>query len=540
LFMACRHSRGARVKLILAMLAWSMVTALAAHGAERPQEADGKATATRFYFAEKRGPHPVGLKVLEQYDYSRAFRPLVDDVGKPYQGETVRPIQTLIWYPAQASSSKPMTFGDYIDLSKTETSFGNPRPVVGGAAWWADGWNAARSDPTWAVRDAGVAPGRFPVVIYAPSFSSQSWENADLCEYLASYGYVVIAGPGMGVTRFANHDVASARAQAQDISYLIGYAHTLADADLSEVAVVGMSWGGLSNLFAAAYDNRIKALVALDGSMRYFPALVKQAGDVFPERMTIPLLFFKGQISLEDQAQHDAAFNSAGPSVLNAWTHGDLLSVEMLGFFHPEFLSASQRNERLWQLDYPRWQDEADYSRADGIVGYAWVARYTREFLDAYLKRDAEALSYLKKKPGENGVPLHVMAVKFSGAVPLPESFDSFKVQVGQQGFDHAADVYAAIQKKQPDFKLDADTLTSWTYGLIDGGHVMEAMEIAKFTVQMFPTGSAYSVQGEALWQSGQKDAAIDCYKKALAKDPENSFFKQRLEKLQDLAARSQ
>jgi dienelactone hydrolase len=115
-----------------------------------------------------------------------------------------------------------------------------------------------------------------------------------------------------GVTQESAHDVAGAGAQAQDISFLIGYAHTLADADRSEVAVVGKSWGGLSNLFAAAHDNRIKALVALDGSMRYFPGLVQQAR-VAPEEMTIPLLFFKGETSLESQAQLEATFNSAGP-----------------------------------------------------------------------------------------------------------------------------------------------------------------------------------------------------------------------------------
>jgi hypothetical protein len=30
----------------------------------------------------------------------------------------------------------------------------------------------------------------------------------------------------------------------------------------------------------------------MDGSMRYYPGLVRMAGDVHPERMTIPLLFF--------------------------------------------------------------------------------------------------------------------------------------------------------------------------------------------------------------------------------------------------------
>ena len=121
------------------------------------------------------------------------------------------------------------------------------------------------------------------------------WENADLCEYLASYGYVVISTPAMGIDRESTHDVAGTNAQAQDISFLIGFAHTLPDADMADVGVVGFSWGGIAGLFAAVRDNRIDALVALDGSMRYFPGVVKEAGDVHPEQMSIPLLFFEGQ-----------------------------------------------------------------------------------------------------------------------------------------------------------------------------------------------------------------------------------------------------
>jgi dienelactone hydrolase len=73
---------------------------------------------------------------------------------------------------------------------------------------------------------------------------------------------------------------------------------------MSAIAVAGFSWGGISNLFAAARDNRIDALVALDGSMRYYPGLVKQ-GDVHPEQMAIPLLFFaQGGVTLEDQERY--------------------------------------------------------------------------------------------------------------------------------------------------------------------------------------------------------------------------------------------
>ena len=487
--------------------------------------------APTFKLLEKPGPHTVGLKVVEQYDYSRTFHPLLDNLGKPYQGERARPLQTLIWYPAQSSASTPMTVGEYVALKATETSFGKPKLPTGLREWLTDGMKPAFADRMWAVRDAALAPGRFPVVIYAPSFSSASWENADLCEYLAGYGYVVIASPGMGVNRESTHDVAGTNAQARDISFLVGYAQTLPDTDMSRVAVVGFSWGGLSNLFAAVRDNRIDALVALDGSMRYFPGLVKQAGDVDPGKMTIPLLFFKGQTSLEDQARLDSIFNSDGPSVLNAWVHGDLISVQMLGLIHPEFSSMAHRNERLWQYEFAGLQ-EADYGRDDGMTGYACIARYTRAFLDAYLKQDAQALEYLKNTPAENGVPSHVLAVNVRSAKSMPASLDSFQTEIGQTGFDHAMEIYAKTQKQQPGFKLEPDALTSWAYDLLADGRFSEAVDIMRLAVQLDPSSRAYGSLGEMYRKSGQKQAAIDSYKTALEKDPANIMAKQELETL--------
>ena len=493
-------------------------------------------SAVPFRLKEKPGSFGVGLKVVEQYDYSRVFQPLVDTLGQPFQGERARPLQTLVWYPAQASSAKPMIFSDYIALKATETSFGRPKKLIGMEERHISGMRPSYTTAMWAVRDAPLAPGRFPVIIYAPSFSSVSWENADLCEYLASFGYVVIAAPGMGVGRESTHDVAGTNAQAQDISFLIGYAQTLADTDSSKVAVIGFSWGGLANLFAASRDNRINGLVALDGSLRYFPGVVKQAGDVHPEQMTIPLLFFKGQHSLEDEDRLEQAFNSAGPSVLNEWVHGDLISVQMLGLIHPEFSSTVQRNELLWRDEFPHLQ-ESDYGREDESIGYAWVARYTREFLDAYLKGSSSSSTFLKNTPMENGVPLHVMAVEYHPAQSMPASFTSFRTEVGHKGFDHASEIYEALRKEQPSFVLEPDAVTSWAYELLAEGHLSEALDIIKFAVQLNPSSHNYASLGEMYADANQKQAAIDSYKKALEKNPNDLAAKQGLERLESPAS---
>lgn len=489
------------------------------------------AQTSPFRFTEKPGPYAVGLKVVEQYDRSRAYQPLTNALGKPFEGERARPLQTLVWYPAGSNSGKAMTVGDYVRLVATETSFGKP-DAADVISNYKDDLGKSMDEALWAVRDATPTLGKFPLVIYAPSYSSTSWENADLCELLASHGYVVIASPDMGAnSRGMSEDVGGINAQASDIEFLIGYAASLPGTDMSEIAVAGWSWGGISNLFAAARDNRIKALIDLDGSVRYFPGLVKQAGDVQPEQMTIPLLFFaQGETTRENLASQSENPAQTGPSALNAWTHGDLLTVEMLGLAHPEFSSMFQR-QIVWK-NFERWR-KADYGREDGIAGYAWVARYTVNFLDAYLKHDREASSFLKKTPAANGVPPHLFTANFRPARGLAPGMDGFRGELGRQGFDHAADVYAAMKKDQPDFSLAEDPLIAWAYDLLNHGHVPESIAIFKLTVQEYPKSSnAYESLGEAYARSGQKASAMKAFKKALDIDPGNDVASRQIVKL--------
>lgn len=484
-----------------------------------------------FRLAESQGPHAVGLRVVEQYDYSRAYTPLTNDVGKPSGGEHARPLQTLVWYPAQPSASARVKVGDYEALQATEVSFGQPKAPVGIDAWFTQGMKETMSTPMWAVRNAPAEAGRFPMIVYAPSYSSFPWENADLCEYLASNGYVVIASPGMGVGHESTHDLVGVDAQARDISFLIGYAQSLPDTDMSKVGVVGFSWGGLSNVFAAARDNRIHALVALDGSLRYFPGLVKQSGDVHPEQMTVPLLYFKGAGSLEGQARLDSTFKSDGPNVLNEWAHGDLISVQMLGMIHPEFSSMAQRNEKFWTFEFPRLE-WADYDREDGTTGYAWVAHYTLEFLNAYLKQSTTSMQFLKNTPAQNNVPKHVLGVEFLRAVPLPLSFSSFQVAVSNKGFDHAGEVYSAMQKQQPGFTLDASRIDGWALELQSDGHLPEAINIMKFGISLEPSSRAYDNLGAMYLESGSRADAMTAYRKAAEKDPHDILATEALTEL--------
>jgi len=136
--------------------------------------------------------------------------------------------------------------------------------------------------------------------------------------------------------------------------------------------------------------------------------------------MKVPLLFFAENsstlIEALDSYYDGPPADIAGPSVLNAWRQADLFSVKMLGMSHPEFCSMCQRRKTAESYA----EDEvADYGRDDTNMGYAWVARYTLEFLSAYLKSDTSAKAFLIRNPAENGVPGHTMGVTFRAAGTL-------------------------------------------------------------------------------------------------------------------------
>ena len=492
-------------------------------------------SAQRFQFTEKPGPHAVGLKVVQQYDYSRTWRSTVDALGEPYKGERARPLQTLIWYPAAKSGAASMTVHDYLMLRWTETDF-DKKPASSDVAPQDSGRKDTFNDPMLASRDARPEVGRFPVVIYAPSFSNTAWENADLCEYVASFGYVVLASPDMGAaTRGMTGDLAGIEAQARDISFLIGYASTLPDTDISQVAVGGFSWGGISNLFAASHDNRIKALFALDGSMRYFPGLIKQAGYAQPDHMGIPLLYFtQGPITLEEQENvMNDPDRMSGRSTLNAWTHGDLITVHMLALTHGEFSSMFQRDEGFWKQSEHHLKE--DFTRADGITSYAWVARYTEHFLDAYLKHDAAATAWLKNPPAENGAPLHFLVASYRASSGMPATFDGFREELHQKGFDQAEQVYSAFQKQDSSFKLDEGFVNQWGYELMGDNHLPEAVGVFKLNVSLHPdSGNVYDSLAEAYMKSGDKERSIEFYKKSLEKDPSNANAKDKLKEFEN------
>jgi dienelactone hydrolase len=487
--------------------------------------------ASNFSFDVAPGQHGVGLRVVEQYDYARSYLGKYDVVtGKPVSGETARPMQTVIWYPA-AKAGKPVSYAEYFRLAASEERFGRGDADINaelasrlnGAPGSKEHADEEMTRRMWAVRDAKAASGKFPVVIYAPSFGAHSYENADLCEYLASHGYVVIASPSMGAHgRAMTDDVEGIEAQAADIAFLIGYAHTLPQADTGNIAVAGYSWGGISNVFVAARDNRVKALVNLDGSVRYWPERIQEARYVQPSRLTVPMLFLAARPrSLEDLAKRGKPVTS----FLNEMKYSDVRIVTLPAMEHFAFSSDALR--------FMPSSAYSEYSAVEVSQSHSWMARYVLQYLDAYLKQQPSAKTFLDNEPKKNGVPDHVLTVSKTLSTGAPPTMEMLAHESAKSGFADVQQVYEGMRKADPKFELSESGLNNWGYALMRAGDTQGAIAILKFVTVLHPdSGNAYDSLAEAYEAAQDKAQAIEHYRRSLKLDPKNDNAVQHLKLL--------
>lgn len=470
------------------------------------------------------GQYAVGLRVVEQYDFARGYRGATDPLtGKPVTGERARPIQTLIWYPAAKGSGRDVTVEDYVKLGATADDF--ERPPAERAALEAkfvrarvavlspERAKAELAAPMRARRDAMAAAGKFPVVIYAPSFNAEAYENADLCEYLASQGYLVIASPSFGqASRGMTTELEGVETQVGDIEFLIGYAHGLPQADISRLAVAGYSWGGLANVMAAAKDSRIDALVALDGSVRYWPETIKQSRFLTPARVTAPMLYVA---AAPKPVEEQAADVNRDTSFLAKMKYADLYKVTLYPYVHSNF--SVMFDQRL-AAEY------GDYDKDELSVANGWVETYVRRFLDAYLRGDAAARAFLDTPVAKTGAPRHLFTLDVAKAQGAPPTQAAFAAELNRVGFDKAQATYQAFRSRDGDFAIDETEMNRWGYQLLGNGDTGAAVAILKLNQELHADSwNAFDSLGEAYATAGDKALAIAAYRQSLALNPKNT-----------------
>ncbi len=94
--------------------------------------------------------------------------------------------------------------------------------------------------------------------------------------------------------------------------------------------------------------------------------------------------------------------------------------------------------------------------------------------------------------------------------------------------------VYSEAKTNDPDFALKESDVNRWGYELLQGGSVKEAVEVFKLNAEIYPqSANTYHSLAEAYAISGNKELAINNYKKVLELNPQNKDAAELLKKLE-------
>lgn len=246
----------------------------------------------------KYGPFAVGFSVLSSVDSSRRM-----------SNGQYRPVQIGVWYPAQLSKEK-MAYRNYVALSANESDFHSTT-------------DAERDDAIKAFKEFGISvgtpekameqwismgmyasfnavqqAGKYPIVIVAQGNYQSSADQAFLCEYVASHGFVVATSPSptriVGPIRSNDDVLPTAMDQDADMNFILSKIISNFHGDQRNIAVIAHSFGARSALVFIQQHPEVKAFVSLDGGIGN--AIGKEWIEKFsafkPQSIHTPILHF--------------------------------------------------------------------------------------------------------------------------------------------------------------------------------------------------------------------------------------------------------
>ena len=103
-----------------------------------------------------------------------------------------------------------------------------------------------------------------------------------------------------------------------------------------------------------------------------------------------------------------------------------------------------------------------------------------------------------------------------------------------KKGFDHVLDIVNNPQHKQVKSQLREADVNAWGYRLRGQGQQQQALEIFRLNVSLFPaSANTYDSLADAYEGLGNRDLAVENYKRSLALNPQNQNAVDRLKALE-------
>lgn len=436
----------------------------------------------------KPGPYAPGFTQWDRFDHSRPYRTARTLDGRARTGERARPIRVSIWYPAQASDAKPLTFGDYARGEEAQIF------ALEGRVPLSDEQRAKMlALPGRAVRDAKPVAGRFPLILYSLGSSAPAHVTP---EYLASHGYVVVQSPRLGAYAGFPPDGGDAldlETKLRDMDFLVNVMKDFPQADLGNIGTIGFSAGGRWALAAAMKNTAVRAVISLDSVMLFNDPVtdpVAAAWRTMPhfdlDAVRVPVL----HITRSEFAKRD------DPAMWDALRYADRTTVvfEEPALTHWDFQS----------LGYATALAGARGAAAAKVADafHAWN-RETLAFLDAHLKNGTYKSPYTSM-------------TKHIAALPAPISVAELMNALAEEGSDAAIAAFRTAWKERGAPPVPEVVVNAAGYTLLFSGRADEGLKLLALNAEAYPnSANTYDSLADATLATGDRAKALELTKKA-------------------------
>ncbi len=449
------------------------------------------------------GTHSIGFKTIHIEDYSRPYIKESDSIYSP------RPMQISVWYPmAMNQKNTPITFGYLLSLEETVETL--QKISLSDASKPSDKYleyfkgdkiEHVFNKPMKAIFDATQLKGSFPLILYGSSQSSSGYDNALLCEQLASHGYIVITVASKGAySRPMPFNEEGAEAQTRDLEFLYGYMHNFPNVDIKNIGTVGFSFGGLNMVTFSLKNKNVKAMVSFDGSIPPGYHILQSYNYIDIKEFNSNFLGFLG-----------------GKSYLNNYPLFDdasLSDIYLLKLNKLDHLDFSSFNITI--LEKPNYVYKA----------YTDMANLTVQFLNQNFKKGNTFDESIKNYSKEIYADLRQ---KKSNTYPkvLKAIFINY---INKYGIDKGIEVYYETKKDFPEYRLfDYKAFRDVGYLKMMEEDYDNAIKLYRILLDAYPnTPDSYRRLGEAYMENGDYKSARELLTKGLemTKDDNKRTFK--------------
>jgi len=210
----------------------------------------------------------IAQEVIPERKYNAGCTSVVlKDKARIYKSKTAmtdslhfRPVDLDIWYPSEEKSDSSLVFGDLFKLFEQR------------AVAYQDNEDYKGLTKELAQFYVAETIGG-PVIIYMAGLNGMSFENYKVLEKLAENGFIVVSiwsvGRYPGDMTNEKEDMLE---QVNDAKFALKYLQENKQfrVDLSNIGVLGYSWGGMGAMVFANDNENVKAVVSYDGSETHY------------------------------------------------------------------------------------------------------------------------------------------------------------------------------------------------------------------------------------------------------------------------------